>query len=456
MANLSGARKRYARKLRRKAGIRSKRLLRAFAEVPRENFLDPGPWQLLIPGYRKTGYVTTPDAHPRHLYDDVMVGILPRRFLNNGHPSSLASWLDWLDPKPGEHAVHIGCGTGYYTTILAHAVAAGGRVTAVEIDDELAPRARENLAPLKMAKVVHGDGFAVDLESADVIFVNAGATRPSANWLDALSPDGRLLFPLITTQLVQLRSVFQHREGKPKPVGRVFKGRMVGMMIGVRRVAAGYAACGVSSVGIFPCVTAIDRDEDGEVARVLATRPSTRSDHCGATSISATPLAGFTDVRSVSQRPSQASDDDEIGVAQRELLAARGEPVFLEGRMRGVVAKLTDIAQREASFTHRLGWLNLAALHVEKFKPGIIAGFTVSDACDAEHSPCGQFVSDVELSTLEQNRCHTVPLPRGCFSEPDDLRCWKFDALATTFVHQSVFNCSLLNHVLTSLHICCT
>ncbi len=75
-----------------------------------------------------------------------------------------------------------------------------------------------------MAKVVHGDGFAVDLESADVIFVNAGATRPSANWLDALSPDGRLLFPLITTQLVQLRSVFQHREGKPKPVGRVFKG----------------------------------------------------------------------------------------------------------------------------------------------------------------------------------------------------------------------------------------
>jgi hypothetical protein len=103
-----------------------------------------------------------------------------------------------------------------------------------------------------MAKVVHGDGFAIDLESADVIFVNAGATRPSAKWLDALSPDGRLLFPLITTQLVQLRSVFQHREGKPKPIGRVFKGRMVGMMIGVRRVAAGYAACGVSSVGIFP------------------------------------------------------------------------------------------------------------------------------------------------------------------------------------------------------------
>ncbi len=97
MPNLSGAPRRYARKIRREAGMRSKRLVRAFAEVPREKFLGPGPWQLLIPNYRKTGYVGTPNAHPRHLYDDVLVGILPQRFLNNGHPASLASWLDWLD-----------------------------------------------------------------------------------------------------------------------------------------------------------------------------------------------------------------------------------------------------------------------------------------------------------------------------------------------------------------------
>lgn len=272
MAKVSGARKRYARKLRRKAGIRSKRLVRAFAEVPREKFLGPGPWKLLIPDYRKTGYVISADAHPRHLYDDVLVGIIPERFLNNGQPSGLASWLDWLDPRPGTHAVHIGCGTGYYTAILAHAVSPGGRVTAVEIDDELAQRAVRNLAHLKTVKVVHGDGFALDLEPADVIFVNAGATRPSAKWLDAMSPGGRLLFPLITTHLVRLKSVFKHREGKPQPCAWTFKGRMIGMMIGVRRLGTGYAACGVSSVGIFPCVTAIERDEDGAVARVLESR----------------------------------------------------------------------------------------------------------------------------------------------------------------------------------------
>ena len=112
----------------------------------------------------------------------------------------------------------------------------------------------------------------VDLEPADLIFVNAGSTRPSLKWLDALSPKGRLLFPLITTQVVQLKNVFGHRNGKPKRSNESFKGQMVGMMIGVRRVGAGYAACGVSSVGIFPCVSAIDRDEDREAARVLESR----------------------------------------------------------------------------------------------------------------------------------------------------------------------------------------
>jgi protein-L-isoaspartate(D-aspartate) O-methyltransferase len=272
MANISGARKRYARKIRRIAAIRSKRLVRAFAEVPREKFLGAGPWKLLIPGGRKIGYVTTADAHPRHLYDDVLVGIIAERFLNNGMPSGLASWLDWLDPKPGEHAVHIGCGTGYYSAILAHTVSPGGRVTAVEIDDELAPRAAQNLAHLKNVKVVHGDGFAVDLEQADVILVNAGATRPSAKWLDAMSPSGRLVFPLITTHLIRPRNVFTSRDRKPKRSGAAIKSRMTGMMIGVTRLGNGYAACGVSSVGIFPCVTAIERDDDREVARVLESR----------------------------------------------------------------------------------------------------------------------------------------------------------------------------------------
>ena len=37
-------------------------------------------------------------------------------------------------PLPGEHAVRIGAGVGYYTAILAHMVGEGGRVTAIEFE----------------------------------------------------------------------------------------------------------------------------------------------------------------------------------------------------------------------------------------------------------------------------------------------------------------------------------
>ena len=50
-------------------------------------------------------------------------------------------------PASGEHVVHIGTGTGYYTAILAHLVGPSGWVTGIEYDCELAARAKANLAP---------------------------------------------------------------------------------------------------------------------------------------------------------------------------------------------------------------------------------------------------------------------------------------------------------------------
>jgi len=190
---LRGIRRRYARKIRRKAGLRSKLLIRAFAEVPQEHYLGLGPWKVLT----QRGYRQTPDANPRHLYDDVLVGIFPERLLNNGLPSALAGWFDHLDLKQGESIVHIGCGTRYYSAILAHAVGLNGHVTAVEIDDELAPRAKANLSHLPQVEVVHGDGSAFDFKVADAVFVNAGATHVPTHWIEMLRPGARLVFPLI-------------------------------------------------------------------------------------------------------------------------------------------------------------------------------------------------------------------------------------------------------------------
>jgi protein-L-isoaspartate(D-aspartate) O-methyltransferase len=272
---LSGLRKGYARKIRRKAHIQSKPLLRAFSEVPREQYLGPGPWKILSQRprdyLRGRLYRTTGDAHPRHLYDDVLVGIFPERLLNNGQPSSLAGWVDHLDLKRGERVVHVGCGTGYYTAILAHVVGSGGHVTAVEIDDELAPRAKTNLAHLRHVEVVHGDGSAFDFSSADAVFVNAGATHVPERWIESMRPGARLMFPLITTSLVLLPTLFRRNDGGVVIREGTLRAGMAGVMLLVRRNDGTYPVTPVSTVVIFPCLGAIDRDADAMLSRALAT-----------------------------------------------------------------------------------------------------------------------------------------------------------------------------------------
>ena len=91
---------------------------------------------------------------------------------------------------------HVGAGTGYYTTLLAQLVGENGAVDAYEIEHTLARRAAENLAALPNVTVHARSGAEGPLPACDVLYVNAGATEPLAVWLDALRPNGRLLFPM--------------------------------------------------------------------------------------------------------------------------------------------------------------------------------------------------------------------------------------------------------------------
>ncbi|HTN73046.1 MAG TPA: hypothetical protein VMO00_18340 [Methylomirabilota bacterium] len=49
MSDIDVARAYYAEELRAVANLQSEALVRAFAKVPREHFLGPGPWQILSP-----------------------------------------------------------------------------------------------------------------------------------------------------------------------------------------------------------------------------------------------------------------------------------------------------------------------------------------------------------------------------------------------------------------------
>jgi len=178
-------RRAFAERLRAQCGLRSERLVEAFARVPREDFLAPGPW-LTLPDGR--GYRSTRDAMPAHLYDDVAVAVDPARLLNNGAPGFLARVLDALDLAPDETVAHLGCGVGYYSAILAEVVGPGGRVLAVDLDPELARRARRALRRWRQVEVVHGDAVEQPAEPVDAIWVNAGVSHPQVRWLEALRP----------------------------------------------------------------------------------------------------------------------------------------------------------------------------------------------------------------------------------------------------------------------------
>jgi len=193
---IESARRFYAEELCRINHISSPAILRAFSTVPRERFAGPGPWMIQTSG---TQYFTE-SADPRNVYQDALIVLDAAKRLNNGQPSLWAFHLSLLDVHPGDHILHLGCGTGYYSAILAELTGPLGNVVAVEIDEGLAARARIALEPWPQVRVVQGDGAHGPFDSADVIVVSAGATHPLAAWLAALKPEGKLLFPLTSTQ----------------------------------------------------------------------------------------------------------------------------------------------------------------------------------------------------------------------------------------------------------------
>lgn len=192
---IEAARHAYAEELRFTARVRNAAVVHAFATVPRERFVGAGPWRIRSP-MNMAEYWTTDDADPCQVYHDVLVALDETRGLNNGQPSLWASLLDGLSLSPGERVLHLGCGTGYYSAILAELVGRSGTVTAVEIDPVLATRARVALAPWPQAMAINADGTTHDPGSVTTIIASAGATHPMPLWLDSLTRGGRLLFPL--------------------------------------------------------------------------------------------------------------------------------------------------------------------------------------------------------------------------------------------------------------------
>jgi protein-L-isoaspartate(D-aspartate) O-methyltransferase len=92
----------------------------------------------------------------------------------------------------------------------------------------------------------------VPFNPADVIYVNAGATRPADAWLDRLRDGGRLVLPLTTDKGFRANDM-----GNVRRRGAVFV---------ITRERTEFLARWVSPVAIYPCAGM--RDEVSEQALV--------------------------------------------------------------------------------------------------------------------------------------------------------------------------------------------
>jgi protein-L-isoaspartate(D-aspartate) O-methyltransferase len=160
--------------------------------------------------------------------------------------------LDSTELAEGDRVLHVGCGTGYYTAILAETVGPSGRVTALEIDERLAERARRNLEDRPNVTVLRADGCGYDPGPVDGIVVSAGASHPPGIWLDALRPGGRMVLPLTVEAAIH----------------------GWGFVLRVKREKEGYAARFVCPVGIFPCAGARDPEMNRRLHAALSERGS--------------------------------------------------------------------------------------------------------------------------------------------------------------------------------------
>ena len=189
---MSDARRQLAEIIRAAIPAASSALIDAFATVPRERFLPPGPWKMRD----MSGTWVSPDANPDHVYRDTSIAVDDARDLYNGQPSTVARWFDALEIQRGDRVLHIGCGSGYFTAVLAEIVGKEGRVFAIDVDELLARTARENLRDWPCVDVQHGDGTTSLPQDIDVVVIHAGASHVRREWLNCTRAGARMLIPI--------------------------------------------------------------------------------------------------------------------------------------------------------------------------------------------------------------------------------------------------------------------
>jgi len=181
---LAALRERLAARVIAANGIGSGRVAAALHDVPRHLFLPGVPPEA---AYRDDAIVTKRDASG-----------LP--VSSSSQPAIMAIMLDQLELAPGQRVLEIGAGTGYNAALMRHIVGPSGLVVSVDIDADLAGRARDHLAcagyPDVLVLAADGADGCPAHAPYDRVIATVGVGDLAPAWLDQAAERARIVVPL--------------------------------------------------------------------------------------------------------------------------------------------------------------------------------------------------------------------------------------------------------------------
>ncbi|HEU0283846.1 MAG TPA: protein-L-isoaspartate(D-aspartate) O-methyltransferase [Sphingomicrobium sp.] len=175
MPDFAELRERMVRHQIEARGIADPAILRAFDEVPREEFVD--------------------EKQRQWAYDDHPLPIEAGQTISQ--PYIVAAMIEAAEIRPGDKVLEVGAGSGYAAAVMSHIAR---EVIGIERQHDLVEIAQKRLQRLGYhnVKIVAGDGTLGCSGEApfDAILAAASGSHVPASFVDQLAPGGRLVMPV--------------------------------------------------------------------------------------------------------------------------------------------------------------------------------------------------------------------------------------------------------------------
>ncbi len=184
--------------------LRSPRIIAAMRKVPRHRFVP----ELTI----EEAYADRAVAIKTH--DETILSSISQ-------PGMIAQMLELLGANEGARVLEIGTGSGYNAALLAEIVGSSGRVTTVELDAELANRARSTIESLGYGNVavLVEDGTRIREPAFDRLVVTARTDDIAAAWWRILPDGARIVVPLVLESVGEYAVGFVRRGDRLQSIG---------------------------------------------------------------------------------------------------------------------------------------------------------------------------------------------------------------------------------------------